>query len=56
MNRTLIIVASVAAGIVAYLYTNRRPKIITNSAAHGNVKTHHLTNAFSKAKQHATNV
>ncbi len=56
MNRNLIIAASVAAGIAAYLFTNRRPKSINNKAARANVKSHHLTSAFSKAKQRATNI
>ncbi len=57
MNRNLIVAASVAAGIAAYLFTNRRPKSNNNNnVARSNVKTHHLTNAFSKAKQQATNI
>jgi len=51
MNRNLIIAASVAAGIAAYLFTSRRPKS-NNNVTGSNVKTHHLTDAFSKAKQH----
>ncbi len=53
MNRNLIIAASVAAGIAAYLFTSRRPKSVNNNVARANVKSHHLTNAFSKAKQGA---
>ncbi len=53
MNRNLIIAASVAAGIAAYLFTSRSPKTINRNIAPG--KAHHLTNAFSKAKQHAVN-
>ncbi|MEJ7827264.1 MAG: hypothetical protein WKF91_03685 [Segetibacter sp.] len=55
MNRNLIIAASVAAGIAAYLFTSRRPKS-NNNVTRSNVRTHHLTNAFSKAKQHAVNI
>jgi len=56
MNRNLIVAASVAAGIVAYLFVNRRPKSNNNNLPRANVKTHHLTNAFSKAKQRAINI
>jgi len=52
MNRNLIIAASVAAAIAAYLFTTRKPKT-TKNVTQG--KAHHLTNAFSKAKQHAIN-
>jgi predicted naringenin-chalcone synthase len=55
MNRNLIIAALVAAGIAAYLFTSRRPKS-NNNVTRSNVRTHHLTNAFSKAKQHAVNI
>jgi uncharacterized protein YejL (UPF0352 family) len=51
MNRNLIIAASVVAAIAAYLFTSSKPKTINRNVAQA--KAHHLTNAFSKAKQHA---
>lgn len=53
MNRNLIIAASVAAGIAAYLFRSRKPKTINRNVTPA--KSHHLTNAFSKAKQYAIN-
>ncbi|HVG41108.1 MAG TPA: hypothetical protein VM888_05800 [Chitinophagaceae bacterium] len=56
MNRNLVIAASVAAGIAAYLFTTRKSKSVNNTPARTNVKSHHLTNAISKAKQRAANI
>lgn len=40
-----------AAGIVAYLLSRKKTPVNTHSVE----RSHHLTDAFSKAKQHAVN-
>ncbi len=52
MKKTVIISAlAAAAGIATYLLTRKKAPVEPQSAE----RTHHLTNIFSKAKQHAIN-
>lgn len=51
MKKTIIIAALTAAGIVTYLLNRKKPAKNTGSIE----RTHHLTQVFSKAKQHAIN-
>ena len=47
----IAVAAAVLSGIAVYFYTRRKPvqKQIVNEK-----ERHHLTNAFSRAKEHAT--
>lgn len=49
--KKLLIAALAAAGVIAYLLNRKKPV----KAPEVTPRTHHLTNVFSKAKQHAVN-
>lgn len=49
MKKILFFFVAAVAGMVAYLLNAKKTSVNTNSTG----RTHHLTNAFSKAKKHA---
>ncbi|WP_018611517.1 hypothetical protein [Segetibacter koreensis] len=49
--KKIILFSLAAAGIVSYLLNRKKTAVKTEPELH----THHLTQAFSKAKQHAIN-
>ncbi len=51
MKKILFLFVVSVAGIVAYLLNTKKETGNTKSVG----RTHHLTNAFSKAKKHAIN-
>lgn len=56
MNRNLLIATAVAAGASALVYFIRRRKKPLEQVQHlPSSPSRHLTDAFSKAKQHAVN-
>jgi len=52
MNKVLFLFAVALAGIVTYLLNTKKASVNTRSVVR---RTHHITNAFSKAKKHAVN-
>ncbi len=57
MKRNIIIaVLALAGGIISYLMGRKNTNKFGEHVGQGNTKSHHLTNVFSKAKQHATSM
>jgi len=53
MKRNMIIAALAVAGIATYIWNRKKGESVAESAEQGFDKAHHLTNVFSKAKDHA---